>query len=502
MLKAFVKYGDKVLCALIVIWAISKIIVGLTSLNSEQPIEAQVQKSQQMALTSAPKPLIAPIPMDMKSKILQDQQWTFQDNRRRSSLNFLVQKVDVNVLQKDYVAKLSSHVCEMHDSPLGDGTKACLFPGCPKKEAQEEVYIGLPGTPKCIDTSAMTVELTWEGATDLKDVTPMYCIVQRKITSGGNSEAIPWSTILDTDGSPKKIIGKSPSELTEQGNEASSALPSGFQLPVGVLANTPSETSISKNTPDKLDDIKRVYHFLDYNLDPKTKYSYRIKAVGVSKRNLTIIEGANWTDPIEVITKEDQGVGFVRFIPGLRNKEGQLVKKADGSIVSPDKVYVRLTKLFNPPWSPVRYFINYEQRNVSIGQEGQDFIGRVVSNYTISSADGSPVYIDAKKENFLYVSESLSLDAMKLQVENNKDKWKPYLMEVDFSTRWKALRVDEEIVDDKIIKTKYNAKGQVENIEESIKKYRYFLVLENLENKSNLRLELEREDLTKRLLSY
>ena len=499
MLKILIKFGDKALCGLVVLWVIWQVVVGLAAINNDPAVAVQVKKSQQTAISSNPSPVVDSASSNIHEKILQNLQWKFDAATRRPSLSFVTQKVDVNILQKEYDAKLVSHVCEMVDNPSVAGGKACLFPGCEKQVLQPDVSIGCPGALKCLDVSAMTVELTWEGVADLKEVTPMYCVVQRKIMSSGNGESMPWVTIVESDGSPKKVIGRLPGDLADPASVASSTLPSGFQLPVGVVGN--ADSTVAKTVVEKVED-KPVYRFLDYNLEPNTSYSYRVKAVGMSKRDNTIVDGLVWTAPIVVRTKEDQGVGFVRFIPGLRNKEGQLVKKADGSIVSPDKVYVRVTKLFTPPWSPVRYFINYEHRNIALGQEGQDRIGRIVNNYAIVSSDGSPVYIDSKKEKFLSVSPTLSLDALKQQVELNKDNWKPYLMEVNFSTSWKALRVEEEIISDKIMKTKYNAKGQIENVEESIKKYRYFLILENLETKSNLRLELEREDLTKRLLSY
>ena len=499
MLKKVIKFGDKAICALVIIWVIWQSIAALTAIQSDHKVFREVNKSKEAALRSSPSPVMDNAPNNIHEKIKQDSQWNFEAATRRPSLSYLAQKVDFNALQKEYDAKLANHVCEMVDM-AGTGGKVCLFPGCSKQTIQPDVSIGTPGPLKCLDVSAMTVELSWEGVSDLKDATPLYCILQRGVISSGNN-SIAWITLLDSDGSPKKIIGRSAGELSEQVNTTSpTTLPSGFQLPVGVVVSAET-TTIAKTVLEKIEE-KPTYRFLDYNLEPNTKYSYRAKAVGASKRDNSIVEGNSWTEVLEVKTKEDQGVGFVRFLPGLRNKEGQLVKKADGSMVSPDKVYVRVTKLFTPPWSPVRYFINYEHRNISIGQEGQDTVGRMVNNYAIVSSDGSPVYIDSKKEKFLFVSPTLTLDALKQQVDLNKDNWKPYLMEVNFKTSWKALRVDEEIVGDKIMKTKYNAKGQVENVEESIKKYRYFLILENLETKSNLRLELEREDLTKRLLSY
>jgi hypothetical protein len=497
-MKLFVKFGDKILSGLILFWVLWQMALGLSALKNEPEIVSQVKNAEALALNANPAPQVPAVESKLSAAIAQNRRWDFAFELTRPSVNYMAQKVDVTVLQKEYESKKTAHVCEMVESPVGDGTQVCIFPGCAKIVAQKEVYIGTPRDLACEEVSVMTAELTWKGVSELRDVTPSYCLVQRRLTNYGNDS--PWITVLDETGARKKVIGKFPHETLAESEQPANALPSGFQLPVGVIAITPKDETVVKGPQE--DESTKVFRFLDYNLEPKTSYSYRVKAVGLSVRDASEVESVNWTEPLIVETKEDQGVGFVRFIPGLRDKEGQLRKKSDGSFISPDKAYVRITKLFNPPWSPIRYFIHYEHRNVVPGEENLASLGKKVHNYPITTSDGSPVYIDAKKENFLHVSETLSLDALTKQVESEKDNWKPYYMEVDFTTDWKALKVEEDVVEDKLVKSKYNSKGEVENKEEIIKKYRYFLVVENLETHSKMRLELERDDLTKRLLSY
>jgi hypothetical protein len=186
----------------------------------------------------------------------------------------------------------------------------------------------------------------------------------------------------------------------------------------------------------------------------------------------------------------------------LRNKKGELLKKKDGSFVSPDKVYVKISNLFTPPWSPVRYFVSYEHKNILPGLEGKNRLGKEERYFPVLTEDGTPVYIDGRKENFLYVSEERSAEEVKTIKESGEVKWKPYKIRKDFTTEWLAVKVEEEVVEEIVVHTKFNAFGKKEKTETPVKKYRYFLTIKNEKNQVENRLELERDDHSARLMRY
>jgi metal-sulfur cluster biosynthetic enzyme len=241
------------------------------------------------------------------------------------------------------------------------------------------------------------------------------------------------------------------------------------------------------------------FTYLDFNLDPNKTYSYRIKSFGLSA-NLIEIESA-WSEPLVAKTEQDKSMRFVKYIPGLRNKEGKLIKKSDGTYVSPDKAYIAVSQLFDPPWSPQRYFIEYEHKGIIPGVEGSDGIGREVANYNVLTADGNPVYFDGVNK-FLYVHSTINESQVEQELKANPKVWKRYRIERDFTLAWKVVSITEEIKEEEVVKEAFDAAGRpVEKVEVN-KTYHYYAELVNRVTKETDRIELERDNPKVRILKF
>lgn len=485
-MKLLLKYGDKVICGLVLLFAVYRSVIFLANMGEEpalvQQARATISKARGVKNTS----VVEALDLQFKSRIENVNRLEQVVEKKRDSIHFQHETVDVGILQRAYEEDLKN--CPCHFEPLSDDTsiKRCIFPGCEEVKEAPKVYLGVPTDLKVDEVSLMTVQLSWKSAVDFRDAKHEFCLLQRR-----GAEDEEWETIKDDRGQDLRI---SPSVVDRASQGDAVEKTSGFMLP-----KSDTDEIVESQAP-VIEASEQTYRYTDFNLDPDREYRYRVKAFGSSLRDRTSVEGLSWTEDVVTRTDKDRGVRFIKYIPGLRDASGK-PKSLGGGRVSQDKVYVSVTKLFTPPWSPLRYFISYDHRGVVPGVEGMDRLGKTERRYSIKTADQNQVYIDKRKENFLYVHEGVSKDELERKLDDEKGDWRPYRIEMDFSTPWKALApVQEEIVEDKSVSVKYNAKGEKESRSEIVKKYRYFLNVLNTETQATMRLELERDNMTTRLL--
>jgi hypothetical protein len=492
--KLLVKFGDKVLCVLVLGWVIFQAIGAIAAWQGGSDIQVEIHRDLEVAKKASPVPVIEPLVLEYVKRYERSIEWSFSFDQSSPSVHYRRDQVDVNVLQEKYDEKWVSHDHNLHD--IESGGKACVFPGCTFTEKPPEIYLGLSEDLKVEEATVMTVKISWSGVIDLQDADPKYCVVQKAV-KGKDGVLSLWADVLDEDGVVLRVYGRSEGEEDTQASEGQAAIPAGFQLPgmASPVVTKDVDAEVVAAGP-------KTFSYLDFNLDPSTEYMYRVKSIGLSLRDGKVIEGLNWTKPVAAMTERDQGLRFTRYIPGLRDEDGQLKKRKDGSVVSMDKVYVKVSKLFNPPWSPMRYFISYEHRNIIPGESSSWAVGKMERRYSVPTETEEPVYIDAKKENFLFPTEGKDLASIKLEMESSTTKWRKYQVQMDFSTEWLAKDVVEEVEEEVVVTTRYNAMGKEETVEEPIKKYRYFLLIESKDTKAEVRLELERDDLETRILRY
>jgi len=489
-MKLLVRFGDKIIAGLILLFVLYQLVLGLQRWMAEPELTESVKKAIQRSEKSSPKPKVEALEFslydDLQEKLKWDENLIKEPKR---PLRYKSVVIDVTVLQKEYQKLRDDHEHLFVETDDGAGKKHCAFPGCPEQVAPPPVYIGAPIELALGAVGVMSVEFTWKEPSEFKDAAVQYCVVQRTVVEKDTEdEALVWSDVLDEEGAIKKIFGGSPVQESEEGDESS-----GFVLPEDV--------AVEESLEEKVVTEDKVYSFLDFNLDPSSEYAYRIRAIGESlpPREKLVIEG-EWSGVIRAMTKEDQGVGFVRYLPGLRDAEGNYKMGSNGEPMSPDKVYVRVRKLFDPPWSNQRYFVEYLHRNIVPGKDGLAAVGKMDPRYRVKTEDGNKVYIDKKEENFLFVSEDRTVAQLDAEVAANKKNWKEYKLAQDFTTPWVAVEVIEEVVEEMDKVTKYNAQGESTVVTSEDKIYRYFLVLKGSEgNLERLELEREAEDLNKRL---
>lgn len=534
-------WGDKVLLILFLGWALVEIALALSEMGGTPVVIDDAKAAIERVEASSPPP---PEGKDYKLREAFDEErsWTLDAQElSRESLYFERRTVDKSEKQKAYAKLLGTHEHEFVLSPDGTGAKLCIFPGCREAVAEPDVLIGLPVDFKLVEATIMTVELSWNNPVDYIKSRLTHFILEKK--KEGDKE---WEAILDEEGEPLKIglkftqsqpmfEGDAPELLGVPPEMLKGAGPEGF-FPgdffpgefggefEGAFGFPPEMMEPKKAAPKKRVAVKRPersttssmrdegddsivreetdFTYLDYNLDPNTTYMYRIKAYGLSLKDMAEIESEGWAKEVVARTKEDKNVRFTKYIPGLRNKKGELVKKADGSFVSPDKVYVSVSKLFDPPWSPQRYFIEYEHKGIIPGLEGSDGVGKEVSAFSLFTEAGHPVYIDRKDENFLYVHSEVSEEQVKAELDANKKNWKRYRVKQDFTLPWKVSVVREEVKEEKIVKDAFGPTGKkIEKVEVN-KTYHYFLDMVNRVTKEKESVELERDNPQIRILKF
>jgi len=534
-------WGDKVVLGLFVLWTLFEMAIALSEMGGTPTLLLDAEKIRVAVEQSNP---VAPEPRsyDFSKKFDQQNAWDLKDHpQQRKSLYFVDRVVNKSEKQEQYVKKLKDHKHHFIDSLDGSGGKVCVFPGCDGVIQPPDELIALPVNFKVVEAGVMKIELSWDEPTDNIKARLAHFELQKK--KGDEKE---WQTILAEDGTPLKIgLQFTQSEpvfegmipelkgLPNMSNGLNNGLPPeaffkgeffpeefgfegfGFPPPPNAIPTKPKVKVAPKQTVkttkvegDKKGEVveeekeKAQFTYLDFNLDPNTKYSYRIKSFGISGVDMKLIESPEWSEVLEAKTKEDKSVRFTKYIPGLRDKNGQLVKKPDGSVVSPDKVYVTVSKLFTPPWTPQRYFIEYEHKGIIPGIDGSDGIGKEVTNYDLKTEDGYEVYINTRESSFLYAyPPKITEEQVKVELENNK-VWKRFRVTQDFSLPWRAIGVDEEIKKEEVVKSSIDATGKkVEKIEIN-ETYHYFLNMVNRVTQEKDRVELERDNPNVRILKY
>lgn len=488
-MKLLVRLGDKVIAGLILLMVLYQLVLGLQRWMAEPDLTESVKSAIQKSQKANPNPKIKELDFTLYTELQEKIRWdeNLIGDAEREDLRYKMVEINTSVLQEEYLDKLKNHEHLHVEITNGEGKKHCVFPGCADNIAPPPVYIGQPVEVELGEVGVMSIEFTWKEPKEFKDAKIQYCVVQRAaVEEGAKDEDLKWSDVVDEEGVPKKIYGSESSIASEP-----EAGESDFVLPedVAVVEEV------------KVEEEVKSYHFLDFNLDPSTEYAYRVRALGTSVRqDEEMVEGM-WSRALRATTKVDQGVGFTRYIPGLRGPDGEFKKGANGEPISLDKVYVRIRKLFDPPWSNQRYFVEFEHRNIIPGKEGQDAIGKVDARYRVKTEDENTVYIDRRKENFLFVGGERTAAAVDAELKSNPKNWKEYRLSQDFTTHWVAVEVIEDVVEEMEKTTRYDAKGEARVVTTEEKKYRYFLVLKDTKTGSLERLELERdkEDLSKRL---
>lgn len=492
MKKYLILYIDKFLCLLILFWVLSNVFSSIWSLSTT-PEEVEDGKS----LVQRSKQMKAPPPKEEEKDYLQQYNtkvnWDIDDLNAQSNFFYKHEEVDLGILQRPFMKKLEEHEPHFIKVPGEDGVERCIFPGCSHKKELPSVYIGKCESLNSNEVTVMTVSLEWEAPKDFREAVVNHCVIQRRVVKEENDE---WEDILDKEGNSLKIYGVDKNQILKEGGADKPAEEvSGFRLP-----GLPSDVAPHQNVePQEPKDLK--FSYFDFNLQADTEYEYRIKAMGISMRDhRTEIEGF-WSDPIKLKTKLDQGIHFVRYLPGLRNKKGEYLMK-DGKVVSPDKVYVKIKKLFNLPWSPQKYFVEYEHRNIIPGDKDLSKVGLLVRRYNINSPDGHPVYFNEKTEELMCVGDEMERTEgqVKEELDKNKKRWKRYRVEKDFSTSWEVLEVKEEVSVEQVVQRKLTKFGKYEEGTIEKKQYRYFLIAQDVKTQKIMKVELEREDHSVRLL--
>jgi hypothetical protein len=305
-----------------------------------------------------------------------------------------------------------------------------------------------------------------------------------------------WQDLKNKEGEALKIYGGQKvgeDEVDEsEVTDSSQGQDGGF---ANLMSQIPQENDQNNEVARRINE-PLTFQFYDFNLKAGAKYEYRVKAVGTELKTNEEVEG-DWSETLMAMTKEDKGISFDKYVPGLRDKKGKLVEK-DGKIISPDKVYVMISKQFTPPWSPKKYFINYSLRSVIPSK-----IGRVVKNYRIKTEEGQTVYKDYK-QNFMYVGggKPSGGEYSPTDIKNRDKKWKEYKISRDFNTDWFADKVDEVVEVQNIVQQVPGPDGELIQKTVEKKKYRYFLVVTDQKTKTKEKFELKRTSYDKSLLKH
>lgn len=539
--KLAFNFGDKILLGLFLCWSLYQIAISISEMGgTPKPID-EAEKAIEYVEKSNP-----PAPDATEYELIEDfkdgKVWVLDEfSPQRESLYYVRRKVDRSVKQRAFMELKDSHECHFVYLPDGSGVQRCIFQGCAKLIDAKAEMIGLASDFKIEEVTVMTVKLSWNEPTDFNKVKLNYFLLERK--KEGEEE---WSLIKNDQDEPLKIGLRYSQEMPVfedaipelQGGPGGvpGGFPTGFpgDIPPGEFfpgeffpeefgfpgafpGEVPQQPKPKAAEPEGSSNRRNVnagsrkvelgegvktdaqFSYLDYNLDPNKTYEYRIKSVGLSA-NLMEIESA-WSEPLVAKTEQDKSMRFVKYIPGLRDKDGKLIKKPDGSYVSPDKVYIAVSQLFNPPWSPQRYFIEYEHKGIIPGVEGSDGVGREVSNYNVLTADGNPVYWDDVNK-FLYVHSTITEAQVEQELKTNSKLWKRYRVKRDFTLPWKVVDVTEEVKEEEVVKETFDAAGRPVEKVEVIKTYHYFAELINRVTKETDRLELERDNPQVRILKF
>lgn len=503
--KSIVLYGDKALCLLLLLFMFYSVVFDVIKLSTEPEEVGKVKDALSVVgKFNAPAPKLPEFNYDsLMGNVLE---WDFEMEAPRRSIFYKEEEVDFDFIDREYKDKLKNHECseELYVLlPDGDGEKQCVFPGCKKQTSPPKVYIGKVQDLSVLEETIMTVSIQWKEPSVKIKTRMNYCLLQKRVEGDKN-----WSFVLDDDGEPLKVFGETQGSLdsekpfNEQGEVSLKQkgvsgggfiLPkaakkrSGFQLP------TVTKKAI-KAAPGKVDvgdDLEAseplIFRYYDFNLKANSEYHYRVKAMGLNETEP--IEG-EWSSNLIAKTKEDKGIVFTHYIPGIRGKDGEIKKDKKGNVISGDKVRVLISKQFSPPWASQKYFVKY-----SFYSPVPAKVGKNVFRFTIKTEEGSSVYKDFKN-NFMFVGyEKVDGSTYTEQdiKERDKKRWKPYKISKDFTTDWYIEGVEEKVEVKKVVKQVLKNDKYVDETEES-KQYRYFLNVVDKKTGLKEKLELMRKD--------
>ncbi len=225
------------------------------------------------------------------------------------------------------------------------------------------------------------------------------------------------------------------------------------------------------------------YKVVDFNLDANTEYDYRVRAVGTGSQSE--IKGA-WTPALKIKTKEDKGLRFTSYAAAIHTGD---------KVVSPERVTLVISKLFDPHWPPfMKYFIQFEHPSIVPGDKDQGRVGRQAVKHRIKDKDGDNVLWDSLNKEF--ITKETPGYSSPVKPPPNKKNIDYYREDVDFTTKWLADHIEERTAEEKVVVKRINEKtGQYEEVPETKIQYRYFLILKDKENpKTQMEVELERRN--------
>jgi len=497
--KNLIIHGDKILCGLFLLYAIWEIICSILQLSIAPEVVSKADEAVRVVdKYKAPAPPVVVKEWVKSNQVLN--QWELGENKDQRSIFYKIDKIDVDLKNRQYNKMLSDHRDAGHVMfllPGEDGKKKCIFPGCPHSEDPPKVFVGLCEDFRVEETSVMTILLKWEQPTVIKRATVNYCLLEKRMPSKDKE----WQSVKDKDGETLKIYGAQKNAINNiengTGNDEQVALEEGGGF-MGLLNNDPVENS--GLTEGVVSQEPLSFSYYDFNLKAGEKYEYRVKVMALDIKSKEIVEGA-WSPNLVAVTQEDKGITFERYIPGLRDKKGEFKKDRDGKITSPDKVYIMISKQYSSPWSTKKYFIYHKQR---IDVPGS--IGGNVSNYRIKTELGESVYYDTKSRvrKFMYIGGPKLDGSVYSDADiksRDKKKWKDYKIKRDFNTDWYCENVEEVVEVLKVIEQYPGDDGEMKSRTIEKKKYRYFLNVNDKKTKKKETFELKRDRYDRSLIS-
>jgi len=484
--KILIIHGDKILCGLFLLYALWGIFSSILQLSTTP--EAVVQAND--AVSKVEKFKAQAQPIEVKEWVKDNErlnEWNLDGNDEQRSIFYKVEKIDVDIKEREYQKMFKDHIQKghvLHLLPGADGKKQCIFPGCLHFEAAAPVFVGLCQEFRVEETSVMTILLKWEQPALIKRATISHCLLQKRMPSKGEE----WQMVKDEKGEILKIHGAQKNAAVdpegEKAEEEQAPQGGGF---MGLIENVPAQNGAPLDENVSQEPLSFSYY--DFNLKAGAEYEYRVKAIGSDIKSREDVEGA-WSANLVGVTKEDKGITFSRYIPGLRGKDGKLKTGSDGKIISPDKVYVMISKQYSPPWSPKKYFVYY-----SFKTEVPSNIGKKDTRYRIKTETGEAVYKDYRHK-FMFIGGQKTDESVYTaeDIKNrDKKKWKDYKIEKDFSTNWYCEKVEEVVEVSKIVEQYPGSDGEMRSRTVEKKKYRYFLIVNDIKTKKKEKFELKRD---------
>jgi len=497
--KTLVVHGDKILCGALVLYALWNILLALTDLMMDPEVVSKTEETIKKVSNYTPE---APEVKIKKYVTVHGNlnTWDVEGKSKRRSLFYKKEKVNEDEAIEQYQKSLGDHEHKHEIIPKGDGTKQCIFPGCKNQIIAPKVFVGLCDDLKVDETSVMTIRLKWSEPKIYKKAIISYCLLQKRLPSKDET----WQYVKDDEGSSLRIQGSAEVTNINDGSDIDSDQPPEDAPPAaggGFLGLI--DQGDGGADPDAVNAavVKRgplSFAYYDFNLLAGTKYEYRVMVVGTHTQTGDEVKG-EWSEPLVATTEDDRGITFTRYIPGFRDKDAKIIEK-NGKPISPDKVYIKISKQFSPLWSPRKYFVYYDFKTNVPG-----VVGKKVSGYGVKTEDGVRVYYRKVGNAFKFMYLGGEKDSEEGGVYTEEDikgrsrVWQEYKITKDFTTDWYCDKVHEEIETQKMIEQYTDKSGEIKSRTIEKKKYRYFLMVTDKTTKKQERFELQREKHDKRL---